>query len=133
MADATARFVRVVPPTPNVQELYNELKARTWQAECEHAVVEIEDGRWVLVAGSRTEIELEQAVPNDPFGRHFPSVYVTIEGAWVRVVRLIVHTHPKPTGPSAADQRVLRILSQADSLLVELGGDPDGTLFKPKE
>jgi|GEM_PF-6325714 len=59
-------------------------------------------------------------------------VFVTIGGLRVQVVRIYFHTHPRVTGPSDDDIKVLNILGQSRSYIFEIGGDRHGTLIRPK-
>jgi len=127
-----ALFIRFATPVKELRPLADELKALTWVHEAEHAVLELQDGRWAVVRGSKMEIDLMQTVPNDPFGRPFPSIWVKIGSEDQRVKRLVLHTHPQVTGPSDADLRVLSLLGQSESVLFELSGEPNGTTIRPK-
>jgi len=133
MSDQNATFVRYVGAAETIPELAHDAKALTWDQWCEHAVLELDDGRRVIVMGGRYGIDLDCVVlADDPFGRPRGSVWVTVEGHALRVVRLVLHTHPEPTGPSDDDLRVLELLGQDESLLFEIFGPHEGTVIRPK-
>ncbi len=50
----------------------------------------------------------------------------------VEMRRVIGHTHPRATGPSGDDQRLIKILKQTRSWIYEIGGEIRGTKFGPK-
>ena len=129
---ANAAFIRFIEPDESLETLVREAKALTYEFYCEHAVLEPVDGRVVLVRGGPFRIELEQAGANDPLGRRAGTIYVEVPGEEAAVSRLRFHTHPKPTGPSDDDMRILRILGQESSLLFEIFGPQEGTEFRPK-
>jgi hypothetical protein len=127
-----AVFVRIVLATEELLSLAKDAKALTWETAREHAVLQIEDGRRIMVCGGTYGIELEQAAPNDPFGRPVHSLWVSIEDQPVRVMKLILHTHPLVTGPSDDDLRILQQLGQSESYLFEIFGPDEGTIIRPK-
>jgi hypothetical protein len=133
MAQGKASFLRFVLPRERMHDLVDEAKGLTWEHNLEHALLQIEDGRRVMVRGSTYEIELGRGMHNDPFGRNEDELYVEIEGQPRRVIRLVFHTHPKPTGPSDDDLEVLRLLKQGRSMLYELFGPRDGTEIRLKD
>ena len=112
--------------------LANDCKALTWDTFCEHAVLRLEDGQRALVRGGRFAIDLNFAAANDPFGRPANLLWIDVEGNSARVVELILHTHPKPTGPSDADLLILKLLGQSESHLFEISGPNEGTIIRPK-
>ena len=81
----------------------------------------------MIVQGDRTGITF--VVAGDESER---TLLVTIEGREVRVNRLLWHTHPRATGPSAGDLEALEILKQSETIIYEIGGDLDGTRIRPK-
>jgi hypothetical protein len=116
-----------------MSEIVGEAKHLTWEHCCEIALLKLDNGRRVLVRGQRTSIELEQVGENDALGRLEGQLYLDVEGESMRIVRLIFHTHPIPTGgPSDADHVVLELLGQEDSMLYELFGPLEGTVIRPK-
>ncbi|MEJ7636470.1 MAG: hypothetical protein WKF75_00395 [Singulisphaera sp.] len=84
-------------------------------------------GELVFVRGGRKGFELD--VRGEGGER---TLHMDIEGREVRVTSLVWHTHPMVTGPSDDDLKVLEILGQAESVIYELGGSPDGTRISPK-
>jgi hypothetical protein len=129
---SAATFVRFVLPHERTDELVREAKSLTYEHYCEFALVEIEDGRRVLLHGGAFEIELIRTVEGDSHGRPPDQLFYRHGGDEVRLTRLIFHTHPKATGPSDGDCEVLRLLGQSQSMLYELFGDLDATRFRPK-
>lgn len=59
-------------------------------------------------------------------------LFFEMDGKLVQVRRVIGHTHPRATGPSQGDLDVLGILRQRRSHIIEIGGDPCGTVIRPK-
>ena len=57
---------------------------------------------------------------------------MTYQGKPVGVKRIYFHTHPRVTGPSDDDFKVLAILGQSRFYIFEIGGEPGGTLVRPK-
>jgi hypothetical protein len=128
-----ATYVRDVAADEDPDQLLNDLKALTWEHATEHAVLELIDGRRVVVCGGRYGIDLiHQPLSSDPLGR-VRGLYVEVAGTEVRVTRLEVHVHPEPTGPSDGDMIVLEILGQEASTLYELNGPEEGTVFRQKD
>lgn len=127
------RVVRFVPPDEPADELIEDAKSRTYEHVREHAVLEIADGRRVMVCGGPFGISLGVRRSTGPVGREGDELVVDIDGQPVVVRRLVFHTHPKPTGPSDGDFAVLNILGQRSSMLYELSGPRDGTEFGRKE
>jgi hypothetical protein len=120
-----AEFVRYVEGTEQLDDLVNEAKADTWTKEREHTVLIVrgKSGQdFVMVRGGRDGILLTQESNGE--------VSVEVEGTRVRVLRLAWHVHPQVTGPSDHDRRVLDELGQEQSMLFEIGGPREGTLFK---
>lgn len=118
-----ASFIEWIKPTRSLSELVDAAKALTWEHYCEHAVVELDDGRQALVQGGRLGIK---------FLKEESRVFVTIECQQYQVTRVVFHTHPLVTGPSDWDLDVLEMLGQKESLLFEIGGEPEGTRIRPK-
>jgi hypothetical protein len=117
-----AELVRLVDPSEELDEVVNEAKADTWVKGREHAVLSLADGRLVMVRGGRDGIELMRT---DESG-----VCIDVEGRRVTVRKLCWHVHPVPTGPSDHDRRLLDLLGQDVSVLYEIGGEPDGTIYR---
>ena len=133
MPGSSAEFLKFVRPSETRDELVAEAKQLTWEHFREHAVLKLEDGRRILVRGTEYSIDLEISAANDPFGRPAGQLYVEIALDQLRVVSLVFHTHPKPTGPSDADLQILDILKQDRSMLYELFGPLEGTEIRPKQ
>jgi hypothetical protein len=133
MGAAKAQFVRFVQPREPMDELVREAKHLTWEHYREHALLGLENGRRIIVSGSTFGIELQQTAPNDPVDRAASQIYVEIEGQWLRVEKLIFHTHPKSTGPSDDDLKILETLGQSSSMLYEIFGPFEGTEIRPKK
>jgi hypothetical protein len=117
-----AEFVRFVDPGEPLDALVEEAKADTWVHAREHAVLLLEDGRFVMVRGGRDGIQLTQ--------RNDGSIYMDLHGAGTRIRKLAWHTHPEPTGPSDHDRALLDLLGQATSVVYEIRGEREGTLFR---
>jgi hypothetical protein len=121
-------FVRWVQDDEDVDELVNEAKYRAWTAGAEHALLTLDTGERPMVKGGSDGIRFDVEGEGDD-----QAVMVTIEGRRLRVVRIEWHTHPRVTGPSDGDREAVRMLKQAASLIYEMGGDPDGTVFGPEK
>ena len=133
MSNARTRCIRYVLPHERLDDLVDEAKGLTFEHFREHALLRLEEGRRVFAQGASYEMELEHVLDtDDPFGRE-GGLYVEVEDESVRVVELIFHTHPVPTGPSDEDMRVLRILKQETSLLFEIFGPVEGTRFRARK
>lgn len=133
MAAGKAEFVRYVLPHERMDDLIREAKALTYEHFCEHALLRLENGRRVMVKGGPFGIDLKRFRSDEASGSAADHVYVEVGPEWMRVIQLIFHTHPKPTGPSDDDLLVLRLLGQRRSMLYELFGPIDGTPIRPKE
>jgi hypothetical protein len=125
---APARFVRTVQPGERIADLIAEGRAATWVEEAEHAVISLErtgPGRIqrVVVSGGRDGIEFIERGGN---------LFIEMDGQLVQVRRVIGHTHPRVTGPSQGDLDALRMLGQTRSYIIEIGGEPGGTLIRPR-
>jgi len=125
---APARFVRTVQPGERITDLIAEGRAATWVNEAEHAIISLErtgPGRIqrVVVSGGRDGIEFIERGGN---------LFIEMEGQLVQVRRVIGHTHPRVTGPSQGDLDALRMLGQTRSYIIEIGGEPGGTLIRPR-
>jgi hypothetical protein len=125
---APARFVRRVQPGETITDLIAEGRAATWVNEAEHAIISLErtgPGRLqrVVVSGGRDGIEFIERGGN---------LFFEMEGQLVQVGRVIGHTHPRVTGPSPGDLNALRMLGQTRSSIIEIGGEPGGTLIRPR-
>jgi hypothetical protein len=122
---AQAVYVRTIQRAEKIKDLVNETKARAWVSDAEYAIVRLGNGERVMVSGGPGGIEFM-------LNREETEVIMLFQGARVQVKRVYFHTHPRVTGPSEGDLRVLRILGQRRSYIFELGGDPRGTLIRPK-
>jgi hypothetical protein len=96
------QVVRTVAPGEKIANLIAEGKSLTYTTGNEHALVRLASGERAIVSGGPGGI------------------------TWSRgqVTRLFGHTHPygtPPTGPSAADFKVLGKLGQRSSWLLEHG------------
>jgi hypothetical protein len=116
-----AQFIRLIAAEEDAESLLNEVKAETWTRRAEHAVLRLKDGRRVLVRGGAIGIELEIGPDGLP--------QVMVEDKSVSIIELLWHTHPKATGPSDFDCRLLDLLGQESSIVHEINGAPGGTLF----
>ena len=118
---AEATFVRWVDD-PSDPELLDDAKGRTYLQYSEHAVLELEDGRYGLFRGGSHGIDLLLDADGN---------VIVHKQRWRRVRRLVWHVHPLVTGPSDADRSVLRLPRQNRSHLYEVNGDPAGQDFGP--
>jgi len=125
---AAPEFVRWVRDEESTDELVNEAKYRAWSNGAEHAVLALETGERPMVRGGRDGIRFDVEGEGDEL-----AVAVSIEGRKLRVIRIEWHTHPRVTGPSDGNREAIRRLGQSASLICEMGGDPDGTIFGPEE
>jgi RHS repeat-associated protein len=97
------RVVRAISKGEKVPALLNEIKALTWSSGgIEHAIVTMKNGDRLIVAGNQV-------------GINFGSMTDKLR-------RIIVHTHPGVTGPSAADVSAIKALGQRSSRLIEFFG-----------
>lgn len=129
MQTKIAEFLFWVAEDHEAAQIANDAKAMTWAFEAEHSLLRMADGRMALVRGGRDGIEF---IVREESGLR--SLQLEIEGREVRIDRILWHTHPRVTGPSDGDLKALAILGQDESLIYEIGGDPDGTRItaKPK-
>ncbi len=123
---APATFVRTVQRGEKIADLIAEGKAQTWLNEAEHAILTVEKAggeglQRIVVRGGRDGIELLQKGGD---------LFVEVEGQLAKVRRVLGHTHPRATGPSAGDISVLQILGQSSSFIFEIGGEVNDTLFR---
>jgi len=119
-----AELVAVLSSEVDVADIVETLKLETYWHRCEHAVLLLADGNRVVVKGGRDGILLYD----------FETwLGIDIDGMKQRVIKLIVHTHPVPTGPSDHDIRLLSRLGQLESIVYELSGPVEGTIFRQKE
>ena len=123
MKTALAKFIRVVRKTERIRDLINEGKARTWVSECEHALLTLANRQRVIVKGGRDGID---------FISRSDTLLVEVEGHEMQVRRIMGHTHPRVTGPSDHDLKVLSLLWQKRSYIFEVGGESVGTRIFPK-
>lgn len=119
---AEATFVEWVDD-PFTPDLLNFAKAETFTRLAEHAVLELDDGRFGLFHGGAYGIDLLLDADGN--------AVVRVRDRWRRVKRLLWHVHPVVTGPSDADRRVLQVLGQAESHLWEINGESEGVAFGP--
>ncbi len=121
-----AKFVAWVEHHEVHEELFiDEVKGMTFTRFAEFALLALDGGRHALVQGGRTGVLFEldaegHMIVVTPIGRQ-------------RVLELIWHTHPFPTGPSDHDRGVLRLLNQRESVIYEINGEGDGTRFSWRE
>jgi len=101
-AGTEAKLVRVIERGEALSALQEELVARTFQTGLEHAIVSLKNGDRVILSGGPNGLRI-----------------VDLAG---QVRRLILHTHPKTTGPSAVDFQMLKDLGQKSSWIYELFG-----------
>ena len=120
-----AEYVRTVRRQEPLEALVEETKARAWVSNAEHAVIQLGTRERVMVRGGPDGIDF--LLNADETG-----VSVIIGEGAVRVRRIFFHTHPRVTGPSDGDLRVLEILGQTRAYIFEIGGDSGGTLIRPK-
>jgi hypothetical protein len=123
---APAEFVEWIED-PADPDLSDYTKGLTFEYYVEHALFELENGRFALFRGGHFGIVLQVTESDE--------VRVEIAGKQLRVRRMLWHTHPIPTGPSDHDREVLKRLGQDRSIVYEINGEPGGTAFgkdKPK-
>src|SRR5207302_985787 len=120
-----AEYVRTLRHGEPIKDLIEERKARAWVDNAEYAIVQLATGERVLVRGGPAGITFSV----NPMETQ---VYMTRKGSPVPIKRIYFHTHPRVTGPSENDLRVLEMLGQTRSYIFEIGGDPRGTLIRPK-
>ncbi|WP_397570295.1 RHS repeat-associated core domain-containing protein [Schlesneria sp. T3-172] len=123
---APAKFVRTLKPGEKIPDLIAEGKSATWVNEAEHAIVSLTgEGkiRRVVVSGGRDGID---------FIQKDGKLFFEMDGRLVQVRRVLGHTHPRATGPSQGDLDVMKILGQSRSYIFEIGGEPGGTIVRPK-
>ena len=128
-----AAFVCWVEASIAVEELINDLKVYTWETGCEHAVLELRALRRYAIARGGTHgigFTLRDGGLVDPFGNQERYASINIDGQPIRIEKLIMHTHPQPTGPSEGDFEMLEILGQDVSIIYEINGTVEGTEFK---
>lgn len=107
---APVQLVRVIQPGETVADLIQEIAQRTYESGGnEHAIVSMENGPRVIMQGG-------------PGGMQFGP----------DVSRVICHTHPMTTGPSAADFAMLEALGQQSSWIYELFGGGLTKFTRPK-
>ena len=114
-----AKFVAWIEQDPNDPSLIDEVKGLTFIEYAEFALLAVEGEGQALVKGGRKGILFEldaegHMLAATPLGRQ-------------RVIRLLWHTHPMPTGPSDHDRGVLRLLGQEESMIYEVNGERGGT------
>jgi hypothetical protein len=95
-----ATTVRTITKGEKVDDLIRELAQSTYESEgLEHAIISLKGGGRAIVRGGSGGIQ---------FGDDLK--------------RVLLHTHPVTTGPSAADFRMLEQLGQRHSYIYELFG-----------
>jgi hypothetical protein len=133
---ARAKFIRWVAGSETFEDLLNDAKALIWETEREHAVIVVRPNRRALVRGGRLGIEFllreSNAAQHVGLALTEKSLWVDVEGIEARVEQIEFHTHPLPTGPSDHDLRVLEILRQKESRIVEIGGERLGTVIRTR-
>ncbi len=128
MSPRPAEFVRWVSPSEIwAAELVNDAKALTWEHEAEHLLLQLATGGLALVKGGRDGVTFSLGG-----GIEARSLHMMLKGREVQVGHIYWHTHPRVTGPSDGDLEALEILGQSESVIFELGGDPNGTRIRPK-
>lgn len=128
-----ASFVCWVEASIASEELINDLKVYTWNTKCEHAVLELRGTqRRAIVRGGThgVRFKLRDSALIDWLGYQAQYASINIEGQPIRIDKLIMHTHPEPTGPSEGDFEMLEILDQDASMIYEINGPVEGTKFK---
>jgi hypothetical protein len=113
-----AKFVAWIESEPHDESLIDEVKGLTFVEYAEFALLRTDD-RQLLVKGGRKGILFEL----DADGHMIVSTPIGSR----RVLQLLWHTHPIPTGPSDHDRGVLRLLGQKESVIYELNGEAAGT------
>ncbi|MCZ2341261.1 MAG: SEC-C domain-containing protein [Bacteroidales bacterium] len=100
---ATAQVVRQIGCGERVGDLIQELAQRTYASGgLEHAIISLRNGQRLIVSGG--------------------SGGITFEAFGVNLRRVILHTHPRVTGPSPPDFLMLQQLGQKSSWIYELFG-----------
>jgi hypothetical protein len=131
-----AEFVRWLDDSQSLDELVNDAKALTWETQREHAVVVLRPNRRAMIRGGRHGIEFIVKEPSlaaiVEIPVVMPSLWMDVNGVEFQVDRLEFHTHPRVTGPSDTDCRVIEMLGQDQSVIYEINGEREGTVFHPK-
>lgn len=93
-----ASVVRNINRGEKTTELINEVAERTYvSGGAEHAIISLQDGTRQIVSGGTGGISFE-TIPN--------------------LRRILLHTHPTPTGPSAVDFKMLELAKQRSSYIL---------------
>jgi hypothetical protein len=109
---AEAEGIRIIQRGERVADLVQELARRTYTSGgMEHAIISLQSGERVIVRGGRGGIDFASFIRD--------------------LRRVIIHTHPTTTGPSAVDLEMLRQLGQRSSYIYELFGGGLTKFFKP--
>jgi len=119
-----AEFVRFIANDETLADLLGRGEGGHLTKEREHAVLVVHSEvghRFVLVRGGRDGIILNV----DDDGK----ITIEAEGRSLEVHKLAWHVHPKPSGPSDHNRRLLDHLHQDSSMLYEIGGAGEGTRF----
>ncbi len=98
-----AKTIRIIQKGEKVKDLLHECAQLTFESGNEHGIVSLLSGERHLVVGGADGINLSET-----FGD--------------QLRRVILHTHPKPSGPSAVDFTMLESLEQKSSWIYELFG-----------
>lgn len=96
------RVVRSIGKGEKLANLLEELVARTWTKEQEHAIVSLKNGQRIMVSGGTKAINFESMSES--------------------IKRVLVHTHTNTTGPSVFDFQMLTRTGQKSSWIYELLG-----------
>ena len=115
-----AEFVRYIAEDESIANLVNEAKSDTWTKAREHAVLIVDGFQAVLVRGGLDEIDLM---------KRNAILVLAISGSERRITKLAWHIHPRVTGPSDFDRRLLSRLVQAEPIIFGIGGEKAGTIF----
>ena len=127
MSAEPAAFVRWIEEAEKLDDLVNEAKYRTWQSGVEHAqLVLVNEDRPMLVKGGKDGIIFDVGEIDG-----VEMILIELGGVIDLLHAISWHTHPRVTGPSDGDREALRILGQLGSVIYEIGGEPDGTIFGP--
>ena len=121
-----AEYVRTIQQGETIKDLIEELKALAWVNNVEFAVVQLKTRQRFIVRGGPKGIEFL-------LNEEETEVLVLLENRLVPIRRIFFHTHPRVTGPSEDDFKILKILGQTRSIILEIGGETGGTVIRPKE
>ena len=102
IANSAAQLVRYISRGERLGSIVNEMKALTYSAGNEHALVKLQTGARAIVSGRQRAVDF----------------------ANMKITRLYAHTHTyfeNQIGPSNADISFIRSLGQVSSYLIERG------------